>query len=70
MTTMRQALGLNDVSTKFTEAVEKSTFIMQAYYRMLRREGFSRADAKNIIEQALKCGIVNESFGDGVDVED
>ena len=57
MITMRQALGLNDVSTKFTEAVEKSTFIMQAYYRMLRREGFSRADAKNIIEQAKAKGV-------------
>ena len=56
-------------STKYAEAIDKATPIMQAFYKMLRQEGFSRMDSKNILESALKCGIVNEGFGDGIDTK-
>jgi hypothetical protein len=67
MKTASQILGLGNVSTSFIEAIEKATPIMQAFYRMLREEGFSRADAKNIMHNATLCGILNEGFGKGVD---
>lgn len=54
-------------STKYHEAVERATFIMQAFYRTIRAEGFDRMSAKQIIETALKCGMINEMFGDGID---
>lgn len=54
-------------STKYDEAIERTTPFMQGLYRALRSEGFDRVTAKNILETALKCGMVNEAFGEGVD---
>lgn len=54
-------------STKYDEAIEKVTPFMQGLYRAIRGEGFDRATTKNILEIALKCGMVNEAFGEGVD---
>lgn len=52
---------------KYYEAIEKATFIMQAFYRTIRAEGFDSVSAKQIIETALKRGMINEMFGDGID---
>jgi hypothetical protein len=54
-------------STKYDEAIERVTPFMQGLYRSMRMEGFDRATAKNILEIAIKCAIVNESFGKGID---
>lgn len=54
-------------STKYDEAIERTTPLMQGLYRAMRSEGFDRATAKQILETALKCGMVNEAFREGVD---
>ena len=54
-------------STKYDEAIERTIPFLQGLYRALRSEGFDRVTAKNILETALKCGMVNEAFGEGVD---
>lgn len=54
-------------STKYNEAIEKTTPFVQGLYRAVRSEGFDRSMAKQILETALKCGMVNEAFGEGVD---
>ena len=54
-------------STKYNEAVKRATPFMQGLYRAMRGEGFDRVTVKNILEVALKCAMVNEAFGEGVD---
>ena len=54
-------------SIKYDEAIERATPFMQGLYRAIRMDGFDRATAKNILEAALKCGMANEMFGEGVD---
>ena len=54
-------------STKYDEAVAKATPFMQGLYRVFRSEGFDRVTSKTILEVALKCAMVNEAFGEGVD---
>ena len=54
-------------STTEHEAIERAIPFMQGLYRAIRNEGFDRAKAKDILETALKCGMVNEAFGEGVD---
>ena len=54
-------------STKYNEAIERTTPFIQGLYRALRSKGFDRATTKQILETALKCGMVNETFGEGVD---
>ena len=47
-------------STKYDEAIERAIPFMQGLYKAIRNEGFDRATAKNILEAALRCGMVNE----------
>ena len=54
-------------SITYHEAVKKATPFMQGLYRAIRMKGFDEATAKEILEVALKCGMVNEAFGEGVD---
>ena len=61
-------------STKYNEAIElikrfKEELVnkLEGLYRALRSKGFDRATTKQILETALKCGMVNEAFGEGVD---
>ena len=54
---------------RFKSEVENATPVMRVYYRHLREQGLKRADAKSVLEQAIKCAILDESFGDGVDVD-
>ena len=54
-------------SVKYHEAIERATPFMQGLYVALRSEGFDRVTTKDILETALKCGMINEAFGEGVD---
>ena len=52
---------------EYNAAINRATPFMQGLYRAFRLEGFDRVTTKNILEIALKCAMVNESFGEGVD---
>ena len=54
-------------STSYDEAIKRATPFMQGLYRSFRSQGFDRATTKTILDIALKCAIVNEAFGEGID---
>lgn len=55
------------IDDKYSATVERLTPMLQGLYIAVRNEGFDRETAKQAIEAALKCGMINEMFGNGVD---